>query len=123
MIDHKKIAAHWSKNHFLLFLYLCEIGADERLEESEIDDILDKYEALDIADENYTDTFNDVLIEYKAQDKHEIIEFINQYIPEYFSTPLERQELIQNLKELALSDSDMNAEEGKIIQIIEDLFK
>jgi uncharacterized tellurite resistance protein B-like protein len=122
MIDHKKIASDWSKSHFLLYLYLCEISADEKLEESEIDDILDKYEALDIADENYVDTFNDVLIEYKAQDKSDIVECIKQYIPEYFSTPTERRKLVENLKELALSDSEMNDEEGKIIQMVQDLF-
>lgn len=118
MIDHKKVAEHWTKNHFLLYLYLCAIEADDVLQESEVDDLLDQYESMNVGDENYVETFNDVLIEYKAHNDKEIIEFIHQYIPEYFADPEDAEKLLANLNKLSLSDGSINAEESDIIKLV-----
>ncbi|QNL21990.1 hypothetical protein HZR84_08575 [Hyphobacterium sp. CCMP332] len=118
MIDHKKVAKHWTRNHFLLYLYLCAIEADDVLEESEVDDLLDQYETMNIGDENYVKTFNDVLIEYKAHDEKEVIEFIHQYIPEFFADPENAKKLIDTLDKLSLSDGNLNPEESDIIKLV-----
>lgn len=121
MIDHRKVEQDWTKNHFLLYLYLCAIEADDVLEESEVDDLLDKYETLAIEDDSYVETFNDVLIEYKAHDEKEIIEFIHQYVPDFFADPKSRDFLLNNLKELSMSDGKLNPEESDIMKLLERL--
>ncbi len=118
MIDHKKVAEHWTRNHFLLYLYLCAIEADDVLQESEVDDLLDQYESMNIGDENYVKTFNDVLIEHKGHDEKEIVEFINQYIPEYFSDPENADKLLDSLNKLSLSDGNIDPEESDIIKLV-----
>ena len=118
MIDHKKVAANWTKNHFLLYLYLCAIEADDHLEESEVDTLLDQYETMNINDENYVNTFNEVLIEYKSHSPEEMIEFIHQYIPEYFAEPESAKKLISTLNQLSLSDGNINPEESDIIKLV-----
>lgn len=118
MIDHKKVAANWTRNHFLLYLYLCAIEADHHLEESEVDTLLDQYESMNINDENYVQTFNEVLIEYKSHDEKEKIEFIHQYIPEFFADPEKAEMLINSLHKLSLSDGNINPEESDIIRLV-----
>lgn len=121
MIDHQKVSQDWTRNHFLLYLYLCAIEADEKLQESEVDDLLDKYESMGIGDENYVQTLNDILIEYKSHSEQEIIEFIHKYIPEFFSDKESSDFLISNLKELSMSDGKINPEESDIIKLVERL--
>ena len=121
MIDHQKVSQDWTKNHFLLYLYLCAIEADEVLQESEVDELLDKYESMGIDDENYVQTINDILIEYKSHTEKEIIEFIHKYIPEFFSDKESADFLISNLKELSMSDGKINPEESDIIKLVERL--
>ena len=121
MIDHKKVGEYWTRNHFLLYLYLCAIEADDVLEESEVDNLLDKYESMNINDENYVKTFKDVLIEYKAHDEKEQIEFIHQYIPEFFASPDHANTLLTSLRELSMSDGMLNPEESDIIKLVQRL--
>jgi uncharacterized tellurite resistance protein B-like protein len=121
MIDHKKVGKDWKRNHFLLYLYLCAIEADDVMQESEIDHLLDQYESMNIDDENYVKTFNDVLIEYKAHDDREKIEFIHQYIPENFADPKNAELLLNSLKDISLSDGNVNPEESDIIKLVERL--
>jgi uncharacterized tellurite resistance protein B-like protein len=121
MIDHQKVSQDWTKNHFLLYLYLCAIEADEVLQESEVDDLLDKYESMNISDENYVETINDILIEYKAHTEKEMVEFIHQYVPQFFSDKESATFLIDNLKELSMSDGKINPEESDIIKLVERL--
>ena len=118
MIDHKKVAKDWTRNHFLLYLYLCAIEADDVLQESEVDQLLHQYESMNVNDDSYMLTFNDVLIEYKSHSDKEIIEFIHQYIPEFFDEPESAKALLKSLNDLSLSDGKINPEESEIIKLV-----
>ncbi len=118
MIDHKKVGRDWTRNHFLLYLYLCAIEADEVLQESEIDQLLDQYESMNIDDKNYVKTFNDVLIEYKSHTDKEMVEFIHQYIPEFFADPVNAERLLKSLHDLSLSDGKINPKESDVIKLV-----
>lgn len=105
MINNKLIDKTWTKDHYMIYLYLCVANADYNMSDSELEKLHSKFDDREEdLDRNYSTYIKDVLREYKQHTDMEMNDFIIDYAQKFCNDSKSKEKVMSDLKEIIEAD-------------------